>query len=159
MIIKPNLLTLKQNYLASWNFVPWRVCLRRFVIFSIIAALFSAGNISVLFITTNILSEVIWPMTKHSAVWVCIPLVTSTTSIIRLIICAPPMIVLISEAWPGQSTRVIWSWSKPCSLMWGGAGRLKELNPRSRVIPRAFDSNYKHNVYLLCRKKTVKNFL
>ncbi len=36
------------------------------------------------------------------------PFVTSMTNIIRLMICAPPIIVFKSDAWPGQSTKVIW---------------------------------------------------
>ena len=45
-------------------------------------------------------------MTRHSAVCVWMPLVTSITSTIRSMICAPPMIVRMSDAWPGQSTSV-----------------------------------------------------
>lgn len=48
------------------------------------------------------------PMTMHSAVYVYIPLLTSTTKNIKSMIYAPPIIVLISEACPGQSTNVNW---------------------------------------------------
>lgn len=44
------------------------------------------------------------PITTHSMVWACIPFVVSTTSNITSIIWAPPMMVRIKEACPGQST-------------------------------------------------------
>ena len=79
------------------------------VIFSSMVALFSLGSRSVLLRTTNMEEQTICPMTRHSAVCVWMPLVQSTTSTMRSMICAPPMIVLIREAWPGQSTKVTWS--------------------------------------------------
>lgn len=56
-------------------------------------------------ITIN-LSAKISPITKHSAVYVYIPFVTSITRNIKSIIYAPPIIVFINDAWPGQSTNV-----------------------------------------------------
>ena len=52
--------------------------------------------------------------------------------------CAPPMIVRMSEAWPGQSTRVICiapasSWPTSCS----GNSVTNDEKPRSSVIPRS----------------------
>ena len=41
-----------------------------------------------------------------SAVWVWMPFTASTTSSMMSMICAPPMIVRMREACPGQSTRV-----------------------------------------------------
>ena len=49
--------------------------------------------------------------TMHSAVWVWMPLMASTTRIMRSMILAPPIIVRIKDACPGQSTSVIWTWS------------------------------------------------
>ena len=88
--------------------------------------------------TMIILSFVISPITRHSAVCVWMPLFTSITRIIRSMICAPPMIVRMSEAWPGQSTRVICiapasSWPTSCS----GSSVTNDENPRSSVIPRS----------------------
>lgn len=51
----------------------------------------------------------------------------------------PPIIVLMSEAWPGQSTRVYWrlghcgAASRRCS----GISTEKDEKPRSRVMPRS----------------------
>lgn len=59
------------------------------VILSIAACLLFSGSKSILFKMTTILLQAIWPMTRHSADCVCIPFVTSMTSIIRSIICAP----------------------------------------------------------------------
>jgi len=65
------------------------------------------------------------------------------------------MMVLTREAWPGQSTRVIWrevdgeddgfsssSSSSPlcsccCANKRGGAGTWNEEKPRSKVMPRS----------------------
>jgi len=68
--------------------------------------LVSIGNKSILFITIKSLSINISPNTMHSAVCVYINLVASTTNIIMSIILAPPIIVFIRLACPGQSTRV-----------------------------------------------------
>ena len=57
---------------------------------------------SILFRTTIIFEQVISPITRHSAVCVWMPLVMSTTKIIRSIIWAPPMMVLIREAETSQ---------------------------------------------------------
>ena len=69
------------------------------VIFSIdLVRSFGWEIASILFRTTIIFEQVISPMTRHSAVCVWMPLVMSTTKIIRSIIWAPPMMVLIREA-------------------------------------------------------------
>ena len=41
----------------------------------------------------------------------------------------PPMMVLMSEACPGQSTRVNWTLSNPFPARWLGTGTEKEENP------------------------------
>mmetsp|Transcript_4704 Transcript_4704/g.8373 ORF Transcript_4704/g.8373 Transcript_4704/m.8373 type:complete len:241 (-) Transcript_4704:823-1545(-) len=74
----------------------------------------STGNISILFSTTIKFRVVISAMTRHSAVWVCIPLVASTTRRTMSMIWAPPMMVRMRDAWPGQSTRVTWRRSYFC---------------------------------------------
>ena len=56
---------------------------------SIAAWRLSGGMRSVLLRTTTMDWQVIWPITRHSAVCVCIPLTMSTTSSIRSMICAP----------------------------------------------------------------------
>lgn len=79
-------------------------------------------------------------ITIHSDVWVWIPLFISITKNIRSIIWAPPIIVLIREAWPGQSTSV--NCKKFCfTFVYNYAGTLvmKEEKPKSRVIPLSFD--------------------
>jgi len=65
------------------------------------------------------------------------PLVTSTTSNIVSMICAPPMTVRMSEAWPGQSTSVNCSTSAASPASAGGNGTQKDEKPRSSVIPRS----------------------
>ena len=47
------------------------------------------------------------------------------------------MMVLISEACPGQSTKVNCTFSKPEEVRRVGIGIEKEENPRSKVIPRS----------------------
>ena len=70
---------------------------------------------------------------KVSHTWM--PLVTSTTRIIMSMICAPPMIVLMRDACPGQSTRVNCKiWPGSCCRC-SGMGTVNEEKPRSRVIP------------------------
>jgi hypothetical protein len=65
-----------------------------------------------------------------------IPFVTSTTRIMRSMIWAPPMIVRMSEAWPGQSTRVNCSSSAyTLPTKRGGSGTVNDEKPKSRVIP------------------------
>lgn len=59
------------------------------VIFSMALCLFPSGRRSILFRTTTIFWQAICPITKHSADCVCIPFVTSITSIIKSIIWAP----------------------------------------------------------------------
>mmetsp|Transcript_18936 Transcript_18936/g.52160 ORF Transcript_18936/g.52160 Transcript_18936/m.52160 type:complete len:260 (+) Transcript_18936:1349-2128(+) len=75
--------------------------------------------------------------TRHSAVWACMPLFASTTSVHKSMICAPPMTVRISDACPGQSTRQNCNVSKPSSLKCSGASVENDEKPRSRVIPRS----------------------
>lgn len=52
-------------------------------------------------------------------------------------ICAPPMTVRMSDAWPGQSTSVNCRTAacRPASA--DGIGTVKEEKPRSSVIPRS----------------------
>jgi len=51
---------------------------------------------------------------------------------------SPPMMVLMSEAWPGQSTSVYCTTPvSPCWARWVGRSSWNEENPRSRVIPRS----------------------
>mmetsp|Transcript_25202 Transcript_25202/g.47626 ORF Transcript_25202/g.47626 Transcript_25202/m.47626 type:complete len:202 (+) Transcript_25202:1201-1806(+) len=121
------------------NLVPWRVRVSRFFIFSIFSSLDASGSMSILLSTTIMCCVRISPTTRHSAVCVWMPFVTSTTSIIMSIICAPPMIVRIREACPGQSTRVNCRFSCPPmpSFIWSGVGTVNAENPRSRVMPRS----------------------
>ena len=62
--------------------------------------------ISILFKITIIFFIKSYAMIMHSAVWACIPFVISMIKNIRSMIWAPPIIVLIKDACPGQSTRV-----------------------------------------------------
>ena len=75
-----------------------------------ISSPFSSGIMSVLFNITIIFDISNSPITRHSAVYVYIPLLISMTRNIMSIILAPPIIVLISEACPGQSTSVNWKY-------------------------------------------------
>jgi hypothetical protein len=61
---------------------------------------------------------------------------------------SPPIIVLINEACPGQSTSVncISEAGIPIS---GGTGREKDENPRSRVIPRSTLCGFLSNAAVL----------
>ena len=129
---------------APRNLVFSRVFCIFLVIFSIAACLFPSGRRSVLFSTTTSFWQAICPITRHSADWVCIPLVTSMTSIIKSMIWAPPMMVRMREACPGQSTSVIcssapYSGSVPCGagLRRSGSGTEKHEKPRSSVMPRS----------------------
>ena len=67
-----------------------------------------SGIRSILFKAKIALLVVISPMTIHSAVWAWIPFKQSITMMSMSMICAPPRIVRIRLAWPGQSTRVYW---------------------------------------------------
>jgi len=52
----------------------------------------------------------------------------------------PPITVRISEACPGQSTRVnctCASWASPADRRWDGSGTQNDEKPRSSVIPRS----------------------
>lgn len=95
---------------------------------------------STLFITTISFLMNISAIIMHSAVWVWIPLLMSITKNIKSMIWAPPIIVLISEACPGQSTSVNWKYfylSLASSV--SGTRVTNEENPRSRVIPLYLD--------------------
>ncbi len=59
------------------------------VIFSMALCLLLGGRRSILFRTTTMRGQVSSPISRHSAVWVCTPFTTSTTSIIRSMIWAP----------------------------------------------------------------------
>lgn len=76
------------------------------IAFSIVFCAFSDGSKSILFRTTIILLTVISAITMHSAVWIWIPFVMSTTKMAASMMWDPPRTVLIKEAWPGQSTKV-----------------------------------------------------
>jgi hypothetical protein len=142
--------------------VAAKVAASRFCSLASAASAPSAGSRSALLSTTTSWSVVSSPITRHSAVCVWMParravsgglrrrrrlrpqraarpapLVTSTTSSIRSMICAPPMMVRMSEAWPGQSTNVTCTASKGAPARCGGSGALKEEKPRSSVMPRA----------------------
>lgn len=52
-------------------------------------------------------------------------------------ICAPPMMVLIKDACPGQSTRVNCSSSHCSPRKLSGTLVVNEEKPRSSVIPRS----------------------
>lgn len=60
-----------------------------FVIFSTALCLLFAGSRSTLFRTTTMRGQVSSPISRHSAVCVCTPFTTSTTSIIRSMMWAP----------------------------------------------------------------------
>lgn len=111
-----------------------------FLKISIFLGISFSSIVSILFNNTTNLLMNISAIIIHSAVCVCIPLLTSMTNNIISMIWAPPIIVLISDACPGQSTSVNWryllgSW---CSIGWGMRVK-KEEKPRSRVIPRSLD--------------------
>ena len=68
------------------------------------------------------------------------PLFMSTTKNIKSIICAPPIIVRINEAWPGQSTNVNWkNFYLTFVYSYSGTLVINDEKPRSKVIPRYFD--------------------
>lgn len=61
---------------------------------------------------------------------------------------SPPMMVLMREAWPGQSTRVNWRLSYCCpppSCRGSGKSTVKEEKPRSSVMPRSRDCGFLSN--------------
>lgn len=76
-------------WLPGFYLVLSRVLWSLLVILSIAACLLSAGSRSVLFKTTTMRGQVSSPISRHSAVCVCTPFTTSTTSIIRSMIWAP----------------------------------------------------------------------
>ena len=94
----PSTLAETDTIAESLNRVFERVIRIFFSIFWMEAFLEGSGSKSTLFSTTIIFEHVISPMTRHSAVWVCIPLTMSMTRIMRSIIWAPPMMVRIKEA-------------------------------------------------------------
>lgn len=76
----------------------------------------------------------------HYAVWVWIPLLISTTKNIKSMICAPPIIVRIREACPGQSTKVNWKYFYFTFVYsYYGTRVINEEKPKSKVIPLYFD--------------------
>jgi len=77
----------------------------------------------------------------HYAVWAWIPLVKSMTKNIISMICAPPIIVRIKEACPGQSTKVNWRYSS-LTLKRVGVREKKAEKPKSRVIPLSCDCGF-----------------
>mmetsp|Transcript_21431 Transcript_21431/g.81674 ORF Transcript_21431/g.81674 Transcript_21431/m.81674 type:complete len:268 (+) Transcript_21431:484-1287(+) len=96
---------------------------------------------STLFSTTMRFSVVTSAITRHSAVWVWMPLVTSITSSTMSMIWEPPMMVRIRLACPGQSTSVYCTASTCGSRFFrcSGAGSAKAEKPRSIVMPRCRD--------------------
>lgn len=66
----------------------------------------ASGMRSILFKTRITLSVVISPITMHSAVCAWMPFMQSITMRSMSMIWAPPRIVRIRLAWPGQSTSV-----------------------------------------------------
>lgn len=82
-------------------------------------------------------------MMIHSAVWAWIPFVISMMRNIKSIICAPPIIVLMRDAWPGQSTRVNWRYYSLISLSNLVGTLVKNAEkPRSRVMPLSWDCGF-----------------
>jgi len=100
----------------------------------------SVSNKSTLFKTIISFYIIISPKIIHSDVWVWMPLL-STTKIIKSMIEAPPITVHIKDAWPGQSTKVIYrcvnfsSFGECLSLNQSGIFITKAENPKSKVIP------------------------
>ena len=107
---------------------------------------FWSSSISVLFSTTISLSTKSSAIMMHYAVCVWIPFVMSTTKSMTSMIWAPPIIVLRSDPWPGQSTRVN---CKYYSLVlvenFYGILVRKAEKPRSRVIPLYWDWGFLSN--------------
>ena len=119
---------------------PCRAFLRLAVTSLTFPSLSSSGKRSVLFRAMTREGVVISARMTHSTVWACRPRVASTTRRTRSMICAPPMMVRISEACPGQSTRVICkAWLGVDGREGGREGRRKEEKPKSRVMPRSRD--------------------
>lgn len=79
----------------------------------------------------------------HSAVWAWMPFATSMIKNIISMIWAPPIIVFIKEACPGQSTNVNWKnyYFMILSNLIGTLVKNAE-NPRSRVIPLSCDCGF-----------------
>mmetsp|Transcript_85702 Transcript_85702/g.183684 ORF Transcript_85702/g.183684 Transcript_85702/m.183684 type:complete len:234 (+) Transcript_85702:140-841(+) len=90
------------------NFVLEKVCRNFFSMALRVFARAASGIMSTLFRMTTIWLARISATTRHSAVCGWMPLLASMTSAQMSMICAPPMTVRISEAWPGQSTRQNW---------------------------------------------------
>lgn len=91
------------------NFVLAKICLNFSVFLGISSSLFF--NKSSLLNAMVIFSHKISLKAMHSTVWIWIPFTLSITKMTVSIIEAPEIIVLISEACPGQSTKVIWIYS------------------------------------------------
>ena len=105
--------------------------------------IFLSSTISTLFSTTINFFINNSAIIIHSAVCAWIPFVASTIKNIMSIICAPPIIVLIRDAWPGQSTSVN---CRYCyfSYCYSRVGTLvkKAEKPRSRVMPLSWDCGF-----------------
>ena len=78
-----------------WDIIKYQLNIEIYTL-SIVAWRFSPGIKSILFRTTTIRLHVISPITRHSAVCVCIPFVISITNIIMSIIWAPKSVDKIS---------------------------------------------------------------
>ena len=79
---------------------------------------------------------------KMSSTWEEQDVNSSTSDAVHITPCPncwrvhpPPIIVLMREAWPGQSTSVYWSFSSRPSCRCSGRSTVKEEKPRSSVIP------------------------
>lgn len=131
-------------YLAEYGimvtFSPNLVLLNTFFNAIILVASCFSYKLSTLFNTMINLCINISAIIMHSAVWVCIPLFISTTKNMRSIIWAPPMIVRIKDAWPGQSTKVNWKYFY-FTLVSSSSGTrvIKDEKPKSNVIPLSWD--------------------
>ena len=82
-------------------------------------------------------------MIIHSAVCAWIPFVISITRNIISMIWAPPIMVLIKDACPGQSTKVncrYYSLISPSNLI--GTLVKKAEKPKSRVMPLSWDCGF-----------------
>lgn len=83
------------------------------VIFSMALCLLLGGSRSILFRTTTMRGQVSSPISRHSAVWVCTPFTTSTTSIIRSMIWAPRG----GRCHRGQRKVVSWRGTMQCFVL------------------------------------------
>lgn len=123
---------------TSWPNLVLANTLRKAAVFD--WTCFWSSSISILLRTTSSLSTKSYAIIMHSAVWVWIPFVMSMTKSMMSMIWAPPMIVLSSDPWPGQSTNVNWRYYYLTLVanFYGIRVRNAE-NPKSRVMPRYWD--------------------